>query len=125
MADARSPLLLIATTADAERLRGALTVACTEAALGGTVRLFLQLDAVGLLREPITAPRDDVHAAHGLPSLVALLDDALDLGIQIVACQSGLALAGMDAGELDPRIRAGGPVAVLADSGASERVVIA
>jgi predicted peroxiredoxin len=122
---ARPPLLLIATTDDAERLRGALTIACAEAALGGSVRLFLQLDAVALLRPDTPAPRDDVHRACGLPTLTALIDDALDLGVHIVACQSGLALAGMDAGELDPRITAGGPVGVLAAAGSSQRVVIA
>lgn len=125
MADARPPLLLIATTGDAERLRGALTIACTEAALGGSVRLFLLLDAVALLSEPISAPRDDVHAVHGLPSLVALIDDALDLGVNIIACQSGLALAGIDAGALDPRIIPAGPVSALAETGPAERVVIA
>lgn len=125
MADTRPPLFLIATTDDAERLRGALTVACTEAALGGSVRILLLLDAVALLSEPISAPRDDVHAVHGLPSLVALIDDALDLGVEIIACQSGLALAGLDAGALDPRITAGGPVAALAETQPNERVVMA
>lgn len=125
MAELRPPLLLIATTNDAERLRGALTIACTEAALEGSVRLLLLLDAVALLGEPIMAPRDEVHAAHGLPRLVALIDDALDLGVKIIACQSGLALAGLDAGALDPRIMAGGPVAVLAETWPNERVVMA
>jgi predicted peroxiredoxin len=125
VADARPPLLLIATTGDAERLRGALTIACTEAALGGSVRLFLLLDAVALLREPVAGPRDDVHAVHGLPSLVALIDDALDFGVRIIACQSGMALAGFDASELDPRIEPGGPVSALSATGANDRVVIA
>lgn len=125
MADSRPPLLVIATTSDAERLRGALTVACTEAALGGTVRLCLLLDAVALLREPVVAPRDDVHAANGLPRLVALIDDALDLGVGIIACQSGLALAGIDATDLDPRITTGGPMTALAWTSADDRIVIA
>lgn len=122
---ARPLLLLIATTADGERLRGALTIACAEAALGGSVRLFLLLDAVALLRPETPAPRDDAHRAHGLPTLVALIDDALDLGVHIIACQSGVALAGIDAGLLDPRITIGGPVGILAETGPSERVVVA
>lgn len=125
MADNRPPLLLIATTADAERLRGALTIACTEAALGGTVRLCLLLDAVALLREPVAAPRDDAHAQNGLPRLVALIDDALDLGVGIIACQSGLTLADIDAADLDPRITTGGPMTALAWASSEDRIVIA
>ncbi|MCE7795753.1 peroxiredoxin [Sphingobium sufflavum] len=124
MTDSRPPLLLVATTDDGERLRGGLTLACAEAALGGSVRLFLQLDAVALLRPPLSAPRDAAHAAHGLPTLAVLLDDALELGVALVACQSGLALAGLDASLLDSRIAPGGPVGVLAATGAGERLVI-
>lgn len=124
MSDQRCPLLLIATTDDAERLRGALTVACAEAALGGAARLFLQLDAVALLRPPITAPRDAAHVAQGLPVLAALLDNALALGVEVIACQSGLALAGLEAQALDPRIEMGGPVGVLAGHDARERLVL-
>lgn len=125
MSEGRPPLLLIAATADAERLRGALTIACTEAALGGAVRLFLLLDAVALLEPSITAPRDDAHVAHGLPRLVALIDDALDLGVRIIACQSGLALAGIAADALDPRIETGGPVSALAETGPADRMLFA
>jgi len=120
----RRPLLLIATTDDAERLRGALTVACAEAALGGAARLFLQLDAVALLRAPIAAPRDAAHAAQGLPMLAALLDNALALGVEVIACQSGLTLAGIEADSLDPRIEMGGPVGVLAGHDERERLVL-
>lgn len=125
MSGPRPPLLLIAITGEAERLRGALTLACAEVALGGAVRLFLQLDAVSVLQPPIVAPLDDGHVANGLPRLVGLIDDALDLGVEIVVCQSGLALAGMRADDLDPRISASGPVAMLAEAGPDARVVIA
>ncbi|HEX7871952.1 MAG TPA: peroxiredoxin [Sphingobium sp.] len=124
MTEARRPLLLIATTDDAERLRGGLTLACAEAALGGTVRVFLQLDAVAALRPPLFAPRDVAHAEQGLPTLAALVDDALDLGVTIIACQSGLALAGLTAEALDPRIEMGGPVGVLAIGDAEERLAL-
>ncbi|MFT3966639.1 MAG: peroxiredoxin [Sphingobium sp.] len=111
-------------TDDAERLRGGLTLACAEAALGGSVRLFLQLDAVAMLRPPLVAPRDALHAAQGLPGLAALLDDALELGVTVIACQSGIALAGLAAEALDPRIEMGGPVGVLAGNSADERLVL-
>lgn len=124
MSKPRRPLLFIVTTDDAERLRGALTIACATAALGGAARLFLQLDAVALLRPPLTAPRDSAHMAHGLPGLAALLDDALALGVEVTVCQSGLALAALDAELLDPRIDVGGPVGVLAGHDAGEELVV-
>ena len=67
------PLTIIVTTPDAERLRGALTLAAAQAALGGGATLFLQLDAVALLRAPVAAPRDGAHRQAGLPSLPMLL----------------------------------------------------
>jgi predicted peroxiredoxin len=122
--EARAPLLLIAITNDAERLRGGLMLAAAEAALGGTVRIFLQLDAVALLRAPISAPRDSIHAAAGLPNLAVLLDDALELGVGITMCQSGLSLTGMRADEMDPRITVGGAVGILAAGCVQERLAI-
>ena len=73
-------LNLIVLSDDAERLRGALVLALTQMALGAQVRLFLQLDAVRLLAPPLSAPRDADHAAHGLPGLAALIEEALDAG---------------------------------------------
>lgn len=118
-----SSLNLLLLTDDAERLRGALTLALAHGALGGTARLFLQLDAVRLLAPPVHAPNDADHIANGLPSLAALLDETLEAGIAIIACQSGLALARLDLSSLDPRIEAGGPVSFLQSSGADGRLL--
>lgn len=106
-------LALIVATADAERLRGALTLAAAQAALGEEATLFLQLDAVALLRPPVAAPRDAAHSACGLPELAALMDEARALGVRLIACQSGLALAGMTAADLPAGIEAGGPLDLL------------
>lgn len=117
-------LNILVLTDDAERFRGALTLALAQAALGGGVRLFLQLDAVRLLRDAAPAPRDDDHAAHGLPTLAVLIDEALEAGIAILACQSGLALAGLDAAALDMRIEAGGPLSFLQGCGERDRLIV-
>lgn len=122
--DSRPPLLLVVVGDDAERLRGALTLACAEAALGGAVRVLLQLDAVSLLRPPVKGPRDAAHEAQGLPGLAAMVGDALGLGVRIMVCQSGLALAGLDVRAIDPRIGVGGPVGVLAESVLGERLAV-
>jgi len=108
-----SGLNIIVLSDDAERFRGALTLAMADNAMGRSARIFLQLDAVRLLAPPITAAHDDTHSANGLPSLSALLDEALDNGVNLIACQSGLALAGLSARDIDPRIEAGGPISFL------------
>ncbi|MCB2015215.1 MAG: DsrE family protein [Sphingobium sp.] len=116
-------LNVIILTEDAERFRGILTLATSYLALGHPARLFLQLDAVRLLAPPIAAPRDAEHVAQGLPSLSSLLEEALDSGMEIVACQSGLALTGMEADSLDPRIQVGGPVSFLQSTSTGERLL--
>jgi predicted peroxiredoxin len=118
-------LTIVLLTDDAERLRGALTLALAQRALGGECRLFLQLDAVRLLAPETEAPRDDIHVAHGLPRLASLIGEALDDGVTLVACQSGLALAGLEASRIDPRIEAGGPVSLLQSLAPEERLTIA
>ncbi|MET0248599.1 MAG: peroxiredoxin [Sphingobium sp.] len=118
-------LRIIVTAADAERFRGALVVAATAAALGGAAHLFLQLDAVALLRAPIAAPQDAAHKAAGLPTLGALLDDALSLGVAVTACQSGLALHAMEADALPVGIEIGGPVGFLQQTTDEARLIFA
>ncbi|WP_088184479.1 DsrE family protein [Sphingobium sp. Z007] len=118
-------LNIVVTTADAERLRGALMLAAAQAALGGAATLFLQLDAVALLRAPIAAPRDPAHRAAGLPDLATLLDEALALGVTLIACQSGLALCGMTTADLPDRVGTGGPVGFLQATDDQARLLFA
>jgi predicted peroxiredoxin len=119
------PLILIVGTADGERLRAALTLAAAQAALGGEVTLFLQLDAVSLLRPPVEAPEDARHRAAGLPDLATLLHEAQALGVRPVACQSGLTLAGMAATDLPSGVTVGGPLSVLQEAGDDARLLLA
>lgn len=107
------PLALIVATPDPERLRGALALAAAQAALGGSASLFLQLDAVALLRAPICAPQDAAHRAAGLPDLATLMEEARAIGVRLIACQSGLALAGLSATDLPPGVETAGPVALI------------
>jgi predicted peroxiredoxin len=117
-------LTIVVADDDAERLRTALVMALAQAALGGAVGMFLQGEAVRLIRLPIEAPRDPANAAAGLPTLAALVEDALTSGITLTACQSGLALIGSEAKQFDPRIGWGGMVNILAELG-EDRLVIA
>lgn len=117
-------LRIVVATTEAERLRGALVMAAAQAALGGKAALFLQLDAVALLRVPVEAPRDDAHRAAGLPSLAMLIEEALGLGVTLLACQSGLALCGMTAADLPPGVEMGGPVGFLQQTGERARLLL-
>jgi len=109
----RSPLALLLVSADPARLRAALTLGRAEIALGGAASIFLQGEAAALLRPPVADPRDAAWAAAGEPTLATLLDEALDDGVAVSLCQSGLAMAGIEAGDLDQRIALTGPIAFL------------
>lgn len=98
-------LTLIVVAGDTERFAAAIAIASAQAALGGRVRLYLHDKAVALL-----------------PG--AALDDALALGVKVIACQSGLAAAGLALNDLDPRIEAGGLVSLLATVGEDQLVTV-
>lgn len=106
------------------RLRAALALASAAAALGARTRLFLHEDAVSLLAGPLRSAADGRHAAAGLPTLAQLFEEALAMPVEVIACQSGLTLAGVEAHHIDPRIAAGGLVSVMATAG-EDRVVLA
>ncbi|MPT49128.1 MAG: peroxiredoxin [Sphingobium sp.] len=99
---------------DAERLRAGLMLALAQQALGREVRIFLQMDAAALLAPPISAPKDARYQQAGLPSLVALIEEALDGGLPIFACQSGLEIAEINAASIDPHIIISGLVSFMA-----------
>ncbi len=93
-------------------LRAALELAAANAALGGRARVFCQGEAVAALAD-LRDPHDADYAGCGLPTLAALFEAALGLGVELIACQSGLALMGVGADALDRRIGFGGAVSVL------------
>ncbi|WP_443969902.1 DsrE family protein [Sphingobium sp. CR28] len=111
----RPPLAMIVATDDAERLRAALMLARCEIALGGSARLFAQGRAVRLLTQGEEQPEDASWIAAGEAALADLLSEALEDGVAVVACQSGLALAAVSAQQLEPRIAIGGMIGFLAD----------
>jgi predicted peroxiredoxin len=93
-------------------LRAGLELAAANAALGGRGRVFCQGEAVAALAE-LRDPHDTDYAACGLPTLAELFDEALGLGVELIACQSGLLLMGVSADRLDARIAFGGTVSLL------------
>lgn len=87
-------LTLVVATADPDRFRCALLMASAQAALGGRARLYAHEGAVRLLAVP-----DDA------------LTTARELGVRLIACQTGLAEAGLP---LPDGVEAGGLVSLMA-----------
>ena len=119
----RGVTVILAEAAPA-RLRAALSLASAVAAVGGRARLFLHEDAVTLFAAPLGSPADGRRSAAGLPTLSQLFDEALAMPVEVILCQSGLAMAGMDVGQLDPRLATGGLIGVVAAAG-DDRLVLA
>lgn len=116
-------LNLIVASAEGSRLYAALETAMAAAALGQPARLFLQGEAVALLRTPVGFAGDAARVAAGQPDLAQMITEAAAMDVAIIACQSGLALAGMTAGEMLPHVRAGGLVGFLAGAGEDDRLL--
>jgi predicted peroxiredoxin len=116
-------VMIVAAGSDPARLHAALSLAAAMAALDRPARLFLQADAVALLRDP-NVPRDESGRESGIPALDEMIAESLALGVTIIACQSGLALAGMSAGDLPRGVETGGLVGFLA-SQADEQLLMA
>ncbi len=116
-------LTIIAVSGDRERFRAALTLACTQSALGGAVRLFAHEGAA-----PLLVPDDDAGDAalieSGVPTRGQLLAMAIDAGVSLIVCQTGLAIAGRQATDLAPGVETGGMVAILATLGEDRLVTI-
>lgn len=122
MSDMRG-LTIIAATADGERFRAALSLACAHAALGGGVRLYCHEAAVALL-VPGTDPGDDARVAKGLATRAQLLAEALDSGVTLIACQTGLAAEGIAFDTLAAGVEPGGLVSLLAELGDDRLVTL-
>jgi peroxiredoxin family protein len=100
----RRGLTLIVAGDDPQRFDAAVALAAAEAAIGGTVRLYAHRLAVRRLGD------------------LALVE-AMDAGVAVMACQTGLAEAGIDLTMLDPRIEGGGMVGLLLGLG-DDRLIL-
>lgn len=98
-------LTVILATAEPPRVDAAGALAAASAALGAPTRLYLHGDAVRALDDP-------------------RVGIAIELGALVIACQTGLADAGIDLDTADPRIAAGGMVSLLAELGDDRLVTL-
>ncbi|MBL8649015.1 MAG: DsrE family protein [Sphingopyxis sp.] len=117
-------LNIIVAGADGQRLYGAIETAMAAAALGSTARIFLQGEAVGLLREPVSAAGDMARKAAGLPELAWMIGEAAAMEVGLFVCQTGMALVGLTAADMAPQVRSAGLVSFLRDVGDEDRLVV-
>ncbi|MGJ8537270.1 MAG: DsrE family protein [Parasphingopyxis sp.] len=106
-------LTVIFTGTDPERFYTALSVAAAHAATGAGTQIFLEGRAVALLAERSPAPGDGDRHANGLPTLAEIREEATHLGVRLIACQGGMALAGLAIDALGPDVEAGGLVGLM------------
>jgi peroxiredoxin family protein len=97
-------LTIVVASKEAERFGAACTMASANAALGGRTRLYLHELAVAVL-----------GAEH------ELLATARELGVEVIACQTGLAAHAMT---LPDGVVAGGMVSLLAELGDDRLITI-
>jgi predicted peroxiredoxin len=116
-------LTIIVATADPDRFHAALSVAAANAALGERSRIFLQGEATALLRDA-SSPADTERTRHGVPTVSQLLDEARALDVEIIACQSGLALCGLSAIGLPEGVTTAGIVQILSTLGDNQLVIV-
>lgn len=106
-------LTILIAIGDRARFRAALSLATAQAALGGRVRLMCQEEAVGLLAD---RPDPDATrlAATGLADIPTLVEAAIEMGVSLIACQSGLAAHALAPEALFAGTESGGVVGLLA-----------
>ena len=117
-------LTVIVTTEDADRFYSALLLASGNAAQGGGTRVFCDGPAVSLLQPATAAPLDAKRALHGQPRLSELRNEAHALGVRLIACQAGMALAGLDIEALGDGVEAGGLVGLIGEIGDDRLVTL-
>jgi len=114
--------LTIIVASPGNGLRTALELVSVQCALEGRARLFVHGVAVAQLMSP--APDDALYVEHGQGMRADALAIALDLGVEVIACQSGLALVGATLAACDLRIVAGGLVGLIATLGDDRLVTL-
>lgn len=117
-------LNIVVAGPDGARFYAALEMAMAAAALGKTVRVFLQGEAAALLRTPVGHNGDAARRAAGQPGLAELVAEAAAMEIALLVCQSGMALAGLAAGDLVPQARPSGLVSFMVGAEADDRLII-
>lgn len=121
---AEEGLALIVADLGHARLHAGLSLAATAAAAGRTVRIFCHAEGVALMQPGRVWQEDAAYQSAGLPTIADLLETALDLGVAVMVCQSGLALMNLSAADLPVQIEGGGLLGFLERARGSRLVLV-
>ncbi|MGK2285582.1 DsrE/DsrF/DrsH-like family protein [Pedomonas sp. V897] len=124
MAKTHRGLAIIFSDSTHGRIHAGLNLACASAAMGRPVQIFFHGEAVTALDPHRKWKGDDTFASAGLPSICDMVKTALELGIPMTACTTGLHLCGLTANQLPGGVEAAGMVAFLADAKDCEIVFV-
>ncbi len=118
------PLTLILAEPRDERVWTAFSLAASAAAQGRKVTMFLSGSAAEIGLRRYHAPGDSKRSAYCVATVAELLESCLELGVRLIACQTGLHLIEESADDLHIAIEAGGMVSALAADANTQLVVI-
>ncbi len=124
----QGPLGILLISGGHERAHYAFMLATGAAAVGREVVLFATNEGCRALAadwsEVADAPRDAAVAARGVAGLDELRTAAAELGVRLLACDSGLAMAGVEGGSLLPEVEVAGIPTFLSAVGAGAIVTL-
>ncbi len=110
-------LTIVAAREDS--LGTAVEIACAQAALGGAAKLFLSSGAIAAVSN-LERPLADSEQ----PQLLQSIATAIELGVTVIACQSGLATARIDLETLPEGIAGGGLVGLISSLGDDRLIAV-
>ncbi|MHB9880321.1 DsrE/DsrF/DrsH-like family protein [Pacificimonas sp. ICDLI1SI03] len=96
------------------RIHAALSLAVGAAALNRQVRMFFQGEAVAALSARKCWPESDRYRAAGVATVQELFSQAEEMDVELAACETGMHLTGLRAGDLRPGCVTMGTIGFLA-----------
>lgn len=95
------------------RVHGGLSLACAAAALERSVRLFFQGEAVAAASTSRCYADDMALREAGIPTIGDLFRELAELGVPMIACETGMHRCGVTVDTLRTGVETGGLVAFL------------
>ena len=108
-----------------ERAHYAFMLAAGAAAIGREVVIFATNDGChGLTDAASDASREAEIEATGVPGIAILRAACAELGVRLIACESGLRMAGMDPSALSDGVEIAGITSFLVAVGAGQIITL-
>ncbi|MBZ6377474.1 hypothetical protein B5C34_04745 [Pacificimonas flava] len=108
-------LTLVVLSDEHARVHGGLTLAATAAAMGRSVQVFFQGEAVRAVLADRCWAKDPSLREHGIATVRQLLDQCSELGVRLVACETGIHQTGARQRGLYAAVETGGLVGALTE----------